>query len=143
MLKEDPVKFCMMCGVRLERKRFNGRLEDRPRFLSRKTCSQSCGNRRKVVSRGRHQARARLHRKQSCEICGTTEALHVHHIDRDWANDDPTNLQTLCASCHLKLHWREDRDPRLAGVAKAVATAARRGTNTRLRSTDGKFASAR
>ena len=112
--KEDPVKFCKACGKELRRKRYGKRLEDRTRFLAREHCDQSCANSRKVVTRSAHQWRARPYRKEACEECGTGLNLHVHHKDRDWANDDPSNLQTLCASCHLKLHWREDRAQRLA-----------------------------
>ena len=36
--KEIPEKYCLACGKRLERHRYNGRLEDYSRFLSR-TCS--------------------------------------------------------------------------------------------------------
>ena len=53
--------------------------------------------------------RARRHRASSFRDCGATEMLHVHHMDRNPANNDPANLVTLCGSCHLKLHWREDR----------------------------------
>ncbi|WP_050670485.1 HNH endonuclease [Luteipulveratus halotolerans] len=49
-----------------------------------------------------------------CEACGSTTRLHVHHKDRNWRNDEPANLMTLCASCHLRLHWREDREQRMA-----------------------------
>ena len=49
--KVDPEKFCEVCGVKMTRKRYNGRLED-----------------------------------------------------------------------HLKLHWREDREKRLAGVRRGVTT---------------------
>ena len=43
-----------------------------------------------------------------CQLCGSTHRLHVHHL-REWNGDDPTthgldNLQTVCASCHRKLH---------------------------------------
>ena len=119
MLKADPVKFCEVCGTQLVRKRFNGRLEDRTRFLSRKTCSQSCGNTRQTVTRSGHARRANRHRMDCCATCGTTEKLHVHHKDRNWRNDDPSNLLTLCASCHLKLHWAEDRDQRIAAIRGA------------------------
>lgn len=112
--KPDPVKYCRNCGVQLERKRFGKRLEDRNIFLARMACSQACANTKEVVTRSGHQYRARPYRAPECSTCGTTTGLHVHHKDRNWANDDPTNLQTLCASCHLKLHWREDRAQRLA-----------------------------
>lgn len=111
--KADPVKFCRNCSAELKRKRFGKRLEDRTRFLSRETCGQACGNTKETVTRSAHQVRAKPYRKASCEQCGTTAKLHVHHKDRNWANDDPANLQTLCASCHLELHWREDREQRM------------------------------
>lgn len=107
--KSDPIKFCPICGTEMKRKRFNGRLEDRSRFLSRVTCSQACGNTRATVGRQALHWRARRHRASSCRDCGATEMLHVHHMDRNPANNDPANLVTLCGSCHLKLHWREDR----------------------------------
>jgi 5-methylcytosine-specific restriction endonuclease McrA len=107
--KADPQKDCKTCGVALTRKRFaSGRLEDRNVFLRREHCSLSCANTKDKVVKDTLHWRARKHRKDSCEECSTTIALHVHHVDRNPANNDPANLRTLCASCHLKLHWRED-----------------------------------
>lgn len=115
--KPDPVRHCPVCGKLMERKRYSGgTLEDRTRFLSRKTCSAACGATRAVVTKDALHWRARRHRKEACEECGTTTDLHVHHVDRNPENNDPSNLKTLCASCHLKLHWREDRDKRMASV---------------------------
>ena len=58
-----------------------------------------------------------LHKKSYCEnvdgrlgkFCTTTithpKELTVDHIDGNHKNDDPSNLQTLCACCHnLKTH---------------------------------------
>src|SRR5574341_873468 len=40
-----------------------------------------------------------------CEVCGKTSCkLHVHHKDRNPANNSPANLQTLCVSCHRLTH---------------------------------------
>lgn len=114
--KDDPAKDCLTCGKPVTRKRFaSGRLEDRGVFLRRMHCSLSCANTRTEVSKGALHWRARKHTKPACETCRTTTALHVHHSDRNPANNHPSNLVTLCASCHLKLHWREDREQRLAG----------------------------
>ena len=138
--KPDPEKYCTICGARLARKRFGKRLEDLTRFISRQTCSQSCGNTKTVVDVDTHRWRARRYRAGRCAECSGTERLHVHHIDRNPANNDPSNLTTLCQSCHLKLHWREDRPARMAAARRAAVTAKSRGTNTRPRSVDGKFA---
>lgn len=128
-----PDKTCPVCGVTFNRRRFGKRLEDPARYLSRQTCSQACGNTKTDVTKGTLHWRARRHAKDSCETCGTNEGLHVHHVDRNPANNDPMNLRTLCDSCHLKLHWREDRDKRLAAIR---AAAARRGVTTHPQSTD-------
>ena len=113
--KDDPEKSCATCGKPLTRKRFaSGRLEDRSAFLRRSHCSRTCGNSREVISRSGHQYRVKRYRKSACEECGAKSQLHAHHKDRNWRNDDPSNLMTLCASCHLRLHWREDREQRMA-----------------------------
>jgi hypothetical protein len=117
--KPDPIKFCEVCGVQLERKRYNGRLEDRGVFLRRRRCGQSCANTKLTdLTPDGYRWRARKHRKDACESCGATANLHVHHDDRNPANNDPANLRTLCHSCHLRLHWREDREKRLAAMKR-------------------------
>lgn len=46
-----------------------------------------------------------------CRRCGTSETLHVHHLDgTGWTtpaehkNNEARNLVTLCASCHARTH---------------------------------------
>jgi 5-methylcytosine-specific restriction endonuclease McrA len=139
---QAPDKTCPACGTIFNRKRYNGTLEDMGRYRTRLFCSQSCANTRTVVVKDTLHWRARKHLGKSCRDCQTTERLHVHHDDRNPENNDPTNLITLCASCHLKLHWREDRASRMEGVRKAQATArARYGGSIRPRSTDGRWSS--
>lgn len=41
-----------------------------------------------------------------CEWCGSTEKIHVHHKDRNRANNAKDNIMILCVSCHAYLHWR-------------------------------------
>lgn len=133
--KDDPTKICPVCGVTFERKRFNGRLEDRTRFLARVTCSQSCGNVKAQVQADTYRWRARkLKKRDRCEECPATTKLHIHHKDKDVTNNSPENLAVLCASCHMKLHWREDRAERLAAMHAGVD----RMANMRLQYTDGK-----
>lgn len=109
-----PGKFCKACGKPLVRKRYKGVLESNLRYRRREHCDQSCANSRAEVTKSALHWRARRHRKDACEECGTTTDLHVHHEDGNPANNDEANLKTLCGSCHLRLHWRDDRDKRLA-----------------------------
>lgn len=43
-------------------------------------------------------------KKDNCERCGFVPEdpvqLDIDHIDADRSNNDPSNLQTLCANCH-------------------------------------------
>lgn len=42
--------------------------------------------------------------KSSCEICGATKDLEVHHKDKNYSNNNPNNLMTVCSSCHQQIH---------------------------------------
>lgn len=43
-------------------------------------------------------------RERVCELCGATENVHTHHKDLNHDNNELSNLQWLCGSCHSKLH---------------------------------------
>ena len=54
-----------------------------------------------------------VYKKDTCQHCGFVpehrSQLDVDHIDGDRWNNDPANLQTLCANCHrLKTHLHDD-----------------------------------
>lgn len=53
---------------------------------------------------GRGRRVYRTHKGLICEECGFVPVhpcqLDVDHLDGDHTNDDPSNLQTLCANCH-------------------------------------------
>lgn len=58
------------------------------------------------------------HKKDKCEICGSKRKLVLHHkkkvvYNKVWniksADNSPENLQTLCSSCHLEVHYRMGR----------------------------------
>jgi len=75
-----------------------------------KTCYKRHGKKFKGHSNGIQENRnlkARpyiKHKKIKCECCGFIPKhlcqLDVHHVDGNHENNDPTNLQTLCANCH-------------------------------------------
>ena len=105
-IKPTPEKRCSMYGCRLLRKRYNGRLEDLAAFTKRLFCSLSCANSRTKggLSRKAFHAQARKHMKLACESCGAVRYRHVHHINEDWTDNAPANLQTLCVFCHQFWH---------------------------------------
>lgn len=47
-------------------------------------------------------------RENSCELCGSTSKLHVHHINLNFLDNSPENLQCLCEKCHNKVHSELD-----------------------------------
>ena len=63
------------------------------------------GNKENALNRDNHQ----------CTLCGKTDGLVVHHIDKSGSrhkkdkisNNSLDNLQTLCHACHINIH-RED-----------------------------------
>lgn len=56
------------------------------------------GNRIKALERDGH----------TCQLCGSRERLAVHHKDESGQSENPNNelenLQTLCRSCHIRIH---------------------------------------
>ncbi len=57
-----------------------------------------------MTTRRAYAMRARKLLLKACETCGGNTRLSVHHRDRDWRNNAPENIQTLCTPCHMKLH---------------------------------------
>lgn len=41
-----------------------------------------------------------------CQRCGNDWSKHLHHIDRDTFNRDPSNVVMLCERCHDAEHGR-------------------------------------
>lgn len=109
---KQGTKICETCGNVIPRKRFNGRLEDFTLYNRRKHCSQRCfGEARRKENPGDSalHKRALAFRKDSCEMCGTSDSLAVHHLDKNPANNRTENLMTLCGRCHTMLHWQEGK----------------------------------
>lgn len=105
--KSAEPRQCEICSVTLERRRnSNGRLEGFRDFLRRRFCSLSCANSRSKGGKSRkaYHYRARKNRLANCECCGTPRRLQVHHINEDWTDNTPGNLQTLCIFCHHFWH---------------------------------------
>lgn len=114
-------KNCEYCGKQLERKRFNGRLEDFTVFSNRKYCNREC-MKRDFLKIGEHaQSYSNAHttarkinelilHKEMCELCGNDTNLDIHHIDGNWQNNNLDNLMCLCRSCHTKYERNKDKN---------------------------------
>lgn len=108
---ELGTKCCERCGQTMSRKRFGERLEDISAFRKRRYCSLACANKRGnwgTSSTARHRVSSRT-RKPTCEICDRADHLHVHHMDGNYHNNAPINLQTLCIACHMRHHKSQKR----------------------------------
>lgn len=120
--RKMPQKFCEHCEAPLQRKRFNGRLEDPSVYLRRRFCGRSCahvGMRKSSPSLAALRKRSERFRGNACETCGTELNLQVHHKNLDPADNKPENIQTLCASCHTRWHWQHGKlSPRSVWLAK-------------------------
>ena len=143
--KQEPEKFCKTCGSKMARQRFNGRLEDLTGFKKRLYCNQDCMGADyegtiKVMNDKNSRRQSAKTRKANCEICGKT-AHHVHHRDENPQNNDPANLQSLCASCHKKEHPRTAAflSPKVSDIgSNCFADMATRSTRNRLLSSSGR-----
>ena len=50
--------------------------------------------------------------KYCCRLCSVREdkvKLHIHHIDYDKTNNNPTNLISLCINCHMRTNHNRNR----------------------------------
>lgn len=113
----SPTKYCEHCGLLLERKRYNGRLEDFGAFSRRRYCDLWCaaGPRREgEIKINTSRKRASRYRASGCSICGTSMHLQVHHLNGNAFDNDPFNLMTLCRACHTKWHWNHGKAGRVA-----------------------------
>ena len=108
--KQLKDKICPICGITFNRKRYGKTLEDATRYSLRLTCSQSCGNTLKNPrDRTTYYLRARIYKAPSCEMCGSEKKLDAHHKNGNIKNNSMENIQTLCHTCHMKLHWQQWR----------------------------------
>jgi len=58
----------------------------------------------------RYRALALKHLPNCCAECGWSvlgNVLEVHHIDQDRTNNDLSNLEILCPTCHVTAHFLE------------------------------------
>lgn len=102
-IKDEP-KRCKQCRKALTRKRFGERLEDRSNFRRRVFCDRTCMALYQLGESPSSHFLKRF-RKGSCEKCGSSHLLQVHHANSNRSDNSPENLITLCARCHAQFHW--------------------------------------
>jgi len=113
--KPTPLRHCEHCGAKLERKRLpRGDLEYLIHFNRRKYCGRVC---MALAFDARHSAvvgpsTARYHARKivplgPCNRCGKPKAKDVHHLDGNYLNNSPQNLERICRSCHVQAHRRK------------------------------------
>lgn len=101
---------CAHCKKRMRRQRYQGVLESMIGFSRRKFCNRSCmaewmTGRIKVMNDRNSRRQSGRAVRSACQLCGTDRRrLHVHHRDENPQNNRPSNLLTLCVSCHRRCH---------------------------------------
>lgn len=115
---------CEFCGAKLPR-----RVASIRKYCDRKCMAAAFLARPKKPSPG--WAAAHSHARKicpagACARCGRGGRTDVHHIDENWQNNTPANLERLCRGCHLKEHQHADTPEaaarRQAAIQKTWAT---------------------
>ncbi|MHC4708741.1 MAG: HNH endonuclease signature motif containing protein [Planctomycetota bacterium] len=81
--------------------------------VKKETRTRNTGEWRDVCSQCNKKAAYVIYKSDHCQSCGFVPVnrvqLDVDHIDGNRTNNDPDNLQTLCANCHrLKTYLNKD-----------------------------------
>lgn len=107
--EESRTALCAVCGPTNIALRDNNKIPLASKY--------KCNFIRNKVRRFKDRPYTR-YRKEFCEACGFIpehySQLDVDHIDGNNNNNDPSNLQTLCANCHrlktiVNRDWKPNR----------------------------------
>jgi len=104
--EDNRTGVCQVCGPVRLKKRYRKRKNGSDYYR----CSKNYFNQKKLQKRPYRRLL-----KDTCEKCGFVPIhiiqLDIDHIDGNNSNNDPSNLQTLCANCHrLKTFLNRDFD---------------------------------
>jgi len=98
------IKYCLYCGGELKRRKNEASVT----FRSRQYCNHNCYSKDLLkedpADNTRYRRLQNSREKKYCVVCGITENLHNHHIDKDLKNESDDNIVTICASCHTRVH---------------------------------------
>ena len=102
---EAGTVLCRNCGV------VKGYRSDHSKYGLQ--CSNAVYKKKNPTSGWGYWRRTKLLKKNYCEAEGCASVivdpcqLELDHIDGDYQNNDPENIQTLCANCHRLKSKRE------------------------------------
>lgn len=107
-----PKRFCVICKTRIYRKR-STTCSIRCRGLSirgKRNPSWKHGLSKQRYPNEFHRIKNLIRQRdnyqcQECHVSSKEIRLHVHHIDYNKFNNDPSNLITLCITCNLKANY--------------------------------------
>ena len=111
-MQKHEVRYCAYCKKPMERKRLkNGELQSWLHYNKQKYCDRECMKKAFAAKpkTGKSWMVLHKHARQlkpygNCEICGSDINVDVHHKDGNPENNDLSNLQRVCRSCHVKIH---------------------------------------
>lgn len=104
---------CVLCEKNKQRKKSNGKFMALCRYCDKKLYAGPKTKERKRKATDLNKRPYLKYKKGYCECCGFLPThscqLDVDHVDGNHKNNNPDNLQTLCANCHrLKTFLNRD-----------------------------------
>jgi len=93
-------RLCTECGAKITRKSKTGRCS--PCALRGPNNPNWSGDKASVTSK-RQRAQRWIALPEKCSRCDAPPTIR-HHLDENPGNNIPSNIETLCQSCHMILH---------------------------------------
>lgn len=105
-------------GISHQKDRYRNYEQNKPRYTVAPTFTAKSISAVNIHYDGSLEMKHYRKAQGKCTFCGSTENLHVHHIDKNHGNNTTENLMVLCASCHKKLHLELDKCPTVTEEAR-------------------------
>lgn len=116
MITKKIIKNCLVCGKRIELSPSQLKQLGRGKYCSRICLGIGLMKKRGWVGKNHPAWKGGVsvdfyqqYRDGKCSLCESKKNLEIHHIDGDRNNAEPSNLTTVCTSCHKKIHHAGDR----------------------------------
>jgi hypothetical protein len=122
-IKNVPNVTCSLCGIKFYKNKSRLKLSKSKLYFccrAHKDAAQKIGGLKEIQpphygttllgTPNTYRRIAFAQHEPKCSICGYDKyrsVLQVHHKDRDRTNNDVDNLQVVCPTCHLEIHYLE------------------------------------